>query len=143
MSVEAVQKVLLSAIPIFFYFFPEVGFPYLYTKYVKSAYRRMGTVQLDAFEQIADLKARVSRLLSFVAFLSIVAVTLISSFYSKQYGIYFYEDCLLLALLVSLIGLSFWLFLVNIQKNLAINSYEKWLEIIAVLLTWPLFYYWG
>jgi hypothetical protein len=78
-----------------------------------------------------------------VAFLSIVVVTLISTVYSKEHHEWFYRDCLLLSLLIGLVGISAWMVYLNFKKELEINKGEEWLERIILMLTMPLFYFWG
>lgn len=143
MSVEIAQKCLLAATPVVFYFFPDFILSRIYREYIKSTFLEMGINHQGAFCLIEGLAERVSRLLSFVAFLSIVAITVISTFYSKEHGSLFFKDCLLFASLFGLIGVSSWLFFINIKNGLKVNCFEKFLEIIAILLTVPLFYFWG
>lgn len=143
MSVETIQRILLAGIPVYFYFVPERLFPLFYDRYIRSTYYNIEEVSSFAFKEINDLKNRVSRILRFVAFLSVVAVTLISTVYSKEYHQWFYRDCSLFASLVGLVGISGWIVHINIKDKLQINRGEEWLERFVLMLTMPLFYLWG
>jgi|ERR1051325_5612404 hypothetical protein len=143
MSAATIQKMLLAGIPVYFYFVPEALFPFFYDKYIKTAYYAIEEANLLAFNRIRDLKNSISRVLRFVAFLSIVVVTLISTIYSKEHHDFFFRDCGLLSLLIALVGSASWVVYLNVKKELAINKYEQWLERAVLVLTIPLFYFWG
>lgn len=143
MSVATIQKILLALIPVYFYFVPEALFPVFYEKYIKTAYYNIEKANLLAYNRIRDLKDRISRVLRFVAFLSVIVVTLIATIYSKEHDSFFYRDCLLSSLLIALIGNATWVVYLNVKKKLAINRFEQWLERAVLVLTIPLFYFWG
>lgn len=143
MSVETIQKILLAGIPVYFYFVPEALFPFFYERYIRSTYYSIEQANLFAFKQIGDLRNSVSRVLRFVAFLSIVVVTLISTLYSKEHHAFFNKDCLLSSLLIGLVGTASWVVYLNVKKELAINKHEQWLERLVLIGTMPLFYFWG
>lgn len=143
MSVGTIQRILLAGIPVYFYFVPEALFPFLYERYIKSTYYRIEKTNPFAFKKIEGLKHSMSRVLRFVAFLSVVVVTLISTVYSKERHEWFYRDCILFSSLIGLVGISAWMVYLNVKKELVINKGEEWLERVVLILTMPLFYYWG
>lgn len=134
---------MLALIPAYFYFVPEALFPFLYERYIKDAFYEMNSKDGLAHEHIQDLKTRVARILRFIAFLSIIAVTIIATFYNREHQSYFHKDCLLTSLLIALCGISGWLTYVNIQQKFSINKLEAWLERLIVVSTVPLIYLWG
>jgi hypothetical protein len=143
MSIETIQRILLAGLPVYFYFVPDALFPFFYDRYVRSVYYSIQPTNSFASKRINVLKSRVSRVLRFVAFLSIVVVTLISTVYSKEHHEWFYRDCVLLSLLIGLVGISAWMAYLNFKKKLGINKGEEWLERIVLILTMPLLYFWG
>jgi hypothetical protein len=97
-----------------------------------------------AFEHIQTLKNRVTRILRFIAFLSVVVITLIATIYSREHHSFFYkENCLLTSLLIALCGLSGWVAYLNIQKKFSLTNFEEFLEKAIVFLTIPLMYLWA
>jgi len=133
-----VQEFLLALTPFYFYFVPELLFPYFYREYVQAAYRRIGGADLDAFRRINDLQIRFSRILQFVAFLASVVATVVTVFYSDHHQRWFYGDCRLLASLLGFLGMSAWVVVVNRRADLLISRGDQWLERGVMFLTVPL-----
>lgn len=143
MTVEGIQRVLLSLLPVYFYFVPEALFPVLYKKYIVASYRRLGGAQLDAFERIDSLGIRVSRILRFVAFLATIFVTVVTAIYSRNEHRWCFQECELLALLACVLGFTVWIVVVNVRRQFLVSATDEWLERITLFLTIPICYWWG
>lgn len=143
MNVELIQKFLLACVPVYFYFIPELLFPFFYNKYVKSSFYKIHEQKLDAYEDIQELKRSISRILEFIAFLSVVVLTLIATFYNKLSHSFFYQDCYLSSFLVLFAGLSVLVLYTNSIKSFTLNIFERNIERFVLLLSMPLLYFWG
>lgn len=142
---EEIQKILLAIMPAYFYFVPYFLFPYLYKKFVKNIFYKIQNKSADAYDEIHSLENRVSRIIEFIAFLSIAVVTFIAVLFDKEHKNFFFFNCNCFSLTIAFIGLS----ILNVFNNLngkekfILSKLDKSVEIFTVLFSIPLIYFYA
>lgn len=137
---EVIQKILLSALPVYFYFVPNLLFPRLYKIYIKKSFYNLKGESLNAGEEINELDRRVSRLVEFISFLSITVVTLITIFYSKEANSFCFNQKDNFMIFLSLLGLFVINIIHNINRKFLTSKKELTIERITILIQFPIIY---
>jgi len=138
-----VQKLTLAILPFFFYFVPNILIKDFYKKYVKEAYYKFAKESEDEFYDVKELDNKFSRIISFVAFLSIVATTIFTLLFSKGFQSNFIFNCYCFSISIAFLFASFWNIIVNFKKKLSLSSIEEYFEIGIVALSSALIYFYS
>jgi len=80
-----ISKIITSIVTIYFYLIPAFFIPRIFEKYIRSTFEEIKGESLNAFVEITSLKKSISRITSFISFLSIYIGTILGTLFSKNF----------------------------------------------------------
>jgi len=134
------QRIVLAGLPVFFYFVPNILITSFYKKYVKDIYFKFAKDSEDEYYNIKDLDTKFSRIISFVAFLSIGSITIATLSFSKIFQINFISNCYCFSVSIVFVLLSAFNTVINFKQKLSLGRLEEYSEIFIVILSSILIY---
>jgi hypothetical protein len=139
-GIETWQRFIAAALPVVFYFSPRFLVGPAYLRHHEALYLEIKDEnELTALELI-ELKNGIRRLVDYIGFLNIIAVTLIGLLYNGEHRQFFFESpsvWLYITPFFLACGLNIY---INNRSNLMVNTFGKVLEIAILVYTVVLFF---
>lgn len=140
---EYIQRIGLAIVPVVFYFFPHALFPKLYRRHIVRAFHEVCGTPPGAYESVELLQKRISNLIDFVAFLTILVVTVLTVVYDKCRGEYCYTKPLAFSLIIAYVLFSLLCIYLKVKKKFKLSKLEKIVEQFTVFLSGALIFFFG
>lgn len=129
------QNFIPSIIPIIFYYVPSIIIKKLYNDSVKDVYKSMGILSHTHKQNISDLNGKLSRVITYVSFLSIFASTIGVFIFNSNFRSSILESCSCLALTVLFISLCVYNIVLNRRYKVLIEGIHLKIEVASIYLS--------